>query len=221
MKTAGYDGTGGWGHRGAPSGELEFSARASKTGLKLLMAVITSLFFLFLIAFMIRSQLGDWEHLSGPWKPLEDPWQLYVNTAMLALGSLCLQWASVSSRRGKMKPTVEGLILGGIFAAGFILGQLWVWRQLVSLGYYVNSNPANSFFYLLTGLHGLHLLGGMVAWLKTVIRAWKGARLESFASSVQLCALYWHYLLALWIVLLVLLTSSPENYAAFARLCGF
>ena len=106
------------------------------------------------------------------------------------------------------------------FFFAFLGGQLWVWQQLVNLGYYVSGNPANSFFYLLTGLHGLHLLGGLVAWCRTTIKAWRGVPAQQFSSSVDLCAMYWHYLLGLWLVLMGLLTSSPETYAALARLCG-
>ena len=221
MKTADYSGAGGWSGENLSPDSAEVIAKQAKTGLWVFMAVISSLFFLFLIAFMLRSQFGDWEQLSSPWKPLADPWRLYVNTLLLACGSLCLQWSKVMAHRDERKRMIEGLLLAGIFTGGFILGQLWVWQQLVSLGYYVNSNPANSFFYLLTGLHGLHLLGGMVAWAKTIRRTWRSRVSKDIVLSIELCAMYWHYLLALWLVLLVLLTSSPQSYAAFARLCGF
>ena len=201
--------------------ESDAIARRSKTGLRILMAVISSLFFLFIVAFMIRSQLSDWEHLSAPWKPLANPWQLWVNTALLVLASICLQWARWAARRNNIKQLVEGLLLAGVFSIAFVLGQLWVWQTLVQLGYYVASNPSNSFFYLFTGLHALHLLGGLVAWLKTTIRAWRGDAIQQLTLSTELCAMYWHYLLGLWLVLLGLLTSSPETYAFLARLCGF
>lgn len=195
--------------------------RRAKTGLRALLCVISSMFFLFIIAFVIRSQLSDWEHLSGPWKPLADPWQLWVNTGFLLLASIFFQWSRMSSKQGNIRNTAQGLVLGGVFTIAFIGGQLMVWREMEALGYYVAVNPANSFFYLLTGLHGLHLLGGLVAWLRTSYKMWRGAAVQSIAASVELCAIYWHYLLGLWFVLLGLLTSSPETYAAFARLCGF
>jgi cytochrome c oxidase subunit 3 len=224
MKVADFNGGEGDGSNGRRS-ELphEIAARAArqaKTGLRLLMAVISSLFFLFIIAFLIRSQLSDWQHLSAAWKPLADPWQLWINTAMLLLASVFLQWSRVSIRKDNAHRAVEGLLLAGLFSLAFIIGQLLFWQQLHVLGYYVAANPANSFFYLLTGLHAVHLLGGLVAWLKTSAKAWRGASTEQLAISIELCAMYWHYLLALWLVLLALLTSSPEAYAAFARLCG-
>ena len=198
----------------------EAAARRAKTGLRVLMAVISSLFFLFIIAFLIRSQLSDWEHLSAPWKPLADPWQLWLNTGALILSSIFLQWSRVASRNDNAQRAVEGLVLAGVFTLVFIAGQLLVWTQLMALGYYVAGNPANSFFYLLTGLHGLHIVGGLIAWLKTMIKAWRGVAIKELSSSIELCAMYWHYLLGLWLVLMGLLTSSPETYAALARLCG-
>ena len=202
------------------SGDISLGARRAKVGLLVLLAAITSLFFLFTIALVIRSQLFDWEHLSAPWKPLANPWFLWVNTAMLVLASAALQWARVAARNGRLPATIKGLLLGGIFSVTFIVGQWLVWRQLVSLGYWVNSNPANSFFYLLTGLHALHLFGGLVAWLRTCVKAAKGIAMKQLSASVELCAIYWHYLLGLWLFLFALLTSSPETFAAIAELCG-
>lgn len=224
MKVADFNGGDGDGSNGRHDESLHEraakSARQAKTGLRLLMAVISSLFFLFIIAFLIRSQLSDWQHLSAPWKPMADPWPLWINTAMLLLASVCLQWSRLSVRKDNARRAVEGMLLAGLFSVAFIIGQLLVWKQLHALGYYVAANPANSFFFLLTGLHAVHLLGGLVAWLKTSIKAWQGVSTEQLAISIELCAMYWHYLLALWLVLLALLTSSPEAYAAFARLCG-
>lgn len=220
MRTADYNSNGGWsGHLQHPSQAL--TARQAKTGLLILMAVISSLFMLFVLAFMLRSQLGDWSHLSAQWMPLADPWPLYSNTLLLAGSSACLFWAQRCMANNASPQAIKALALAGVFASGFIVGQLLVWQQLVSLGYYVNSNPANSFFYLLTGLHGLHLAGGMVAWGVTLRRAWRDGPQHRVRLSIQLCAMYWHYLLLLWLVLLLLLTSSPEAYAAFARWCGF
>ena len=220
MKANDYGNGGGAGSSHWQQAE-DLAARSAKTGVRILMAVISSLFFLFIVAFMIRSQIADWEHLSAPWKPLADPWRLWLNTIMLVLGSVCLQWSRVSARNGRVRRAVEGLILAGIFTFAFLIGQIWVWQQLVGLGYYMSGNPANSFFYLLTGLHAMHLLGGLVAWFKTTLKAWRGVPVQVFGASVELCAMYWHYLLGLWFVLLGLLTSSPETYAALARLCGF
>lgn len=114
----------------------------------------------------------------------------------------------------------HGLCGGGVFAIAFLTGQVWVWQQFVAWGYFVASNPANSFFYLLTGVHGLHLLGGLIAWGITVVKFLRHVPLPQLRVSVELCTTYWHYLLGLWFVLFALLTSTPQTYEAIARFCG-
>ena len=87
-------------------------------------------------------------------------------------------------------------------------GQLFVWQQLVDLGYYANSNSANAFFYLLTAVHGAHLLGGLVAWGRSVLRMRQASGVADVRLSVELCTTYWHYLLLIWLILFGLLLFS-------------
>ena len=93
-----------------------------------------------------------------------------------------------------------------MLAVAFLVGQLLAWRELVAAGYALASNPANSFFYLLTAVHGLHVLGGLVAWPGDA-RGWRGSETETeeVRLSVDLCAIYWHFLLFVWLVLFALL----------------
>lgn len=175
---------------------------AARLGLWLFMMVVTVLFLQFLHAYIARMDYADW-------RPLPTPWTAWLNTLLLALGSAALQWARVAARRGWDAGLRAGLLAGGILAFAFLAGQLWLWQQLGELDYRVASNPANSFFYMLTGLHGLHLLGGLVAWGKTATRVWRGAETARVRVSVELCAVYWHFLLAVWLVLFGLLFLVP------------
>ena len=94
----------------------------------------------------------------------------------------------------------------GALTLAFLIGQLIVWRQLVDMGYYLASNPANDFFYLLTGLHGLHMVGGLIAWARTTYKVtYETVAQEKAALSVELCAIYWHFLLIVWFALFILL----------------
>lgn len=206
--------------QGAEAGEGADREQIAKTGLRLFLAVVSSLFFLFLLAFIARSQMTDWLPLTDPVAPLANPWQLWVNSAFLVLSCIALQWARMAARRGRLNSTVMAFLLGGVFAIVFLTGQFRVWQQFVAWGYFVAGNPANSFFYLLTGVHGLHLLGGLIAWGRTVGKFLSRVPLPQLSTSVELCAIYWHYLLALWFVLFALLTSTPQTYEALARLCG-
>lgn len=205
---------------GSPSPAGVDRAHTAKVGLRLFLVVVSSLFLLFLVAFIIRAQVADWQPLTEPLAPLAHTGALWLNTAALVGASIALQWARVAARRGNAQATLAGFALGGVLAIVFLLGQLWVWQLFAAWGYFVSSNPANSFFYLLTGLHGLHLLGGLVAWGRTLGKFLRHVPLARLASSVELCAIYWHYLLGLWLLLFALLTSTPETYEAIAAFCG-
>jgi cytochrome c oxidase subunit III len=170
---------------------------SAKIGLWVLLAVVTSLFGLFISAYWMR--MG---HAHGDWTPIPVPRLLWLNTALLVLSSVGMQWAREAARRMHPDGVRGGLIVGGVFAWAFLAGQLLAWRQLNESGYFVTSNPATAFFYLLTGVHGLHLLGGLVVWGKTVVRmARAGVELIDLRLSVELCTVYWHYLLLVWLVL--------------------
>jgi cytochrome c oxidase subunit 3 len=213
---------GSWnrGPEGLPAAEGADRSRIAKTGLRLFLAVVSSLFLLFLIAFIARSQMVDWLPLTEPLAPLANPWQLWLNSAFLIFSCIALQWSRVAARQARLDATVIGFVLGGVFAIAFLAGQLWVWQQFVAWGYFVASNPANSFFYLLTGMHGLHLLGGLIAWGMIATKFLRRVPLPQLSARVELCAIYWHYLLGLWFVLFALLASTPQTYEAIARLCG-
>jgi cytochrome c oxidase subunit 3 len=196
-----------WERSAAPE-EIEAGSTAglppAKIGLWALLAVVTSLFGLFISAYYMRM-----EHAHGDWTPLAVPRQLWVNTALLVLSSAAMEWARGGARRAQMDRLRTGLTAGGVLAWAFLAGQLLAWRQLSASGYFVASNPAVAFFYLLTAVHGLHLLGGLFVWGKTVFRmARPGVELVDLRLSVELCTVYWHYLLLVWLVLFAVLLST-------------
>ena len=184
----------------------DFSGRSlpqpdARLGLIVFLVVVTSLFSLFISAYTIRMDLGDW-------RPLPDPNLLWLNTGLLVLSSIALQWAHIAAGREQSKTVRNALLAGGFFAFVFVGGQLLAWQQLVDAGYYAHSNPANAFFFLITGVHALHLLGGLVAWGRTTIKLVNRYELASIRISVELCALYWHFLLVVWVILFGLMLST-------------
>ena len=98
-----------------------------------------------------------------------------------------------------------GLFVAGGFALAFLAGQLLAWQQLFELGYFAAANPANAFFYLITALHAVHLAGGLVAWSRTTAKVVGGTEMDKVRASVALCAIYWHFLLVVWLVMFGLL----------------
>jgi cytochrome c oxidase subunit 3 len=151
------------------------------------------------------------------WRTLPVPRLLWFNTGVLVTSSIALQWAYTAARRNDMDGVIIGLLAGGVSAIVFLVGQLLAWHQLNVAGYFVASNPANSFFYLITAMHGLHLMGGLVALGRTTAKVWRSAEATRIRLSVELCAIYWHFLLLVWLILLGLLTGWTDNFIDICR----
>ncbi|WP_024514274.1 cytochrome c oxidase subunit 3 [Bradyrhizobium sp. Tv2a-2] len=183
---------------------------AAKIGLGVFLAVAGCLFTLFISAYSMRMNMADW-------RALPVPKLLWFNTGVLVLSSVALQWAYLAARRNDIDGVMLGLLAGGAAAVTFLVGQLLVWQQLIVAGYFVASNPANSFFYLLTAVHGLHLMGGLAALGKTTARVWRSTEVTEVQLSVELCTIYWHFLLLVWLVLLGLLTGWTDNFVDICR----
>lgn len=191
-----------------PSGSAPLPA--AKIGLGVFLAIVGSLFALLISAYGMRMDLIDW-------RPLPVPTLLWFNTGILILSSIALQWALVSARRGIDDTTLLGLIAAEITAIVFLIGQILVSWQLVSAGYFLASNPANAFFYLITAIHGLHVLGGLFVLSRALIRALRDGITSQLRLSIDLCAIYWHFLLLVWLVLLGLLTGWTAAFFAICR----
>ena len=147
------------------------------------------------------------------WTPLPRPRLLMLNTALLVGASLAMQWTVHAARRSDREGMRRGMAASGLLTFGFIAGQLFVWKQLHDAGFFLSTNAATAFFYLLTAVHGLHVLGGLVAWARASARAWQEADPARTRLGVELCATYWHYLLAVWLALYVLLVSEGVGLA--------
>ena len=185
---------------------------ARKLALRVFLAVVAVLFMLLVTAYGGRMVYEDW-------RPAPQVNLLWANTLMLILSSVALQWAQYSVRRGQMDSMRVGLLAAGAFTVVFLFGQLLAWRQLGTMVYFEVTNPAIAFFYLITGLHGLHLLGGLVAWGRTVAKVWGDFDVAKVRQSVELCTVYWHFLLLVWLVLFGLLFTG-NNLEFLLKLCG-
>jgi cytochrome c oxidase subunit 3 len=180
---------------------------AKRVGLWIFLAVVTSLFSLFLVTYSERATYPDWRSLPAPQL-------LWINTIFLVLGSVAFQLARGAAKRENLAGVKASLTAGGVFTIVFLVGQVLAWRQLSASGFFLTTNPADAFFYLITGLHGLHLLGGLWVWARTTSRVWHGLdsldvkQIAAVRLSVQLCSVYWHYLLLVWLVLFYLLSTS-------------
>jgi cytochrome c oxidase subunit 3 len=182
----------------------------ARIGLGVFLAVVGSLFALVTSAYLMRMDLPDW-------RTVPIPTLLWFNTGVLVLSSVTLQLAQVAARYEDRDVVIAGLLAGGVSAVTFLAGQLLAWQELRNAGYFLTANPANSFFYLITGLHGLHLLGGLVALGRTIAKAFGGLALPQLRLSLELCTTYWHFLLLVWLILLGLLSGSADDFLKICR----
>ena len=101
------------------------------------------------------------------------------------------------------------MLLVGFLSFAFITGQLLVWQHFISIGQYASTNPANAFFYLFTALHGLHLLGGLFFWGRATAKIFsENFSVSKAKQSIELCAIYWHFLLIVWLILFGLMVAT-------------
>jgi cytochrome c oxidase subunit 3 len=182
-----------------------------RIGLWIFLAVITSLFCLFISAYYMRmgSHGGHATHDAGNWSAISDPGILWLNTIVLIVGSVAMQSARASITRGQVEPTRVRLFAAGLLTAGFLIGQMVAWRQLRLSEVFSPQNPAVAFFYVLTAVHGLHLLGGLFVWTRTLARSLKkDIEPIDLRLSVELTTVYWHYLLLVWLGVFAVLLST-------------
>jgi len=186
------------------SGEQQGDVGAIRTsprriGLWVFMAVVTSLFSLFLTAYSMRMHHGiGWCHLTIPNI-------LWVNTGVLLAASVAMQLASRAAGRGQRLFAQAALIAGGALTIGFLAGQVLAWQAVGPSLYFIQGSPAIAFFYVLTVLHGLHLIGGLYVLGRASLRFAGGAELIDLRQSLSLCATYWHFLLLVWLAVFAVL----------------
>jgi cytochrome c oxidase subunit III len=197
-----------WDTTGLPDGidpKPTFNVPNEKVALVIFAVCASVLFSLLVVSYFIRMDVGDWV-------PLATPTGLWVNSAILVLSSVAFQLAVVQSRKTEeirfLSTTGLLSLVGGLLAIAFILGQYSVWQMLIGQGHYLQINPANAFFYLLTGVHILHLLGGLWVWSKAQLRMLSVGTSGDSRLSLELCAWYWHFLLLIWAGLFFLLAAT-------------
>ena len=173
-----------------------------KVGLIVFLAVATSLFFLFFSAYHMRIDL------TTDWVAIPEPPLLWVNTVVLVLCSIMFERAKAAGKSNDMTLMRSRFLIAGVLTLAFLAGQLIVWFQMQSMGYTLQGNPSSGFFYLMTGVHGVHILGGLVAWGRAALRMKTDEDLEAASVSVDLCALYWHFLLLVWLGIFALLMNT-------------
>ena len=169
-----------------------------RIGMLVSLASVAMLFTSLSSAYIVRSGV------TYDWYPLAVPRVMFGSTALLILGSVSIEIARRKLKQGLSGAYSKYLLLTGLLGAGFLVSQLIAWRQLAAQGIYISSHPHSSFFYVLTGTHGVHIAGGLLGlgflWLRS--RRLSDGKRQAAADAVSI---YWHFMGALWIYLFLLL----------------
>lgn len=185
----------GWGGGDGPDGRGA-GRRTSFLGLVILLVSTFIIFVSLLVAFLARRAMGE------DWVSMHKPGLLWVNTAVLVLSSIVLDRSRRSLKARNRSDFNLWWTVATALGFVFLIGQLFVWNQLRAAGVYVATNPSSSFFYVLTAVHAAHLIGGLTALIWVDVKAWKLQLGPAKRTAIDICAIFWHYLDGLWLVLM-------------------
>jgi cytochrome c oxidase subunit 3 len=217
------DGRGGGG--GRPD-DYRDRIRRYRIGMFFGMASIVMLFVAFSSAYIVRQGVGTWDQQAGryvtDWVPVRIPRILWLNTVILLISSATMYMARrglanrvarserVSSRAGSLlmmgrRDSAPWLSITLILGLAFLVGQVIAWKQLSQHRIFISTNPSSAFFYVLTAVHGLHLLGGVTALAYAALTSALDKPLVTRFVVVDVTSLYWHFMDFLWLYIFALL----------------
>jgi len=195
--------------------------RRYRIGMLLCIISVSTLFICLTLAYVFRQNLGPWDPVRHQyirdWNPLTLPIsQLCINTVVLLLSSITLECARRRMARQSEFATmgivpissrvdIPWLGITVVLGLGFLAGQVAVWNGFRSQGLFLHNNPSSSFFFILTGMHAIHLTGGLLVLLYAAGGRLVNLRLGSQLLAVEVTAWYWHFMAGLWLYIFALL----------------
>jgi cytochrome c oxidase subunit 3 len=181
----------------------ESKANRYRIGMWVGLASVAMMFTSLSSAYIVRSAS------SNDWVSLPMPKVLLASTALILGSSVTIEIARRKLKAALEKPYAKWLFVTVLLGVGFVVAQIFAWRQLARQGIYVASNPHSSFFYLLTGAHAVHLFGGLLGlsflWLRSRRQVVETALVAKRKAATDAVTIYWHFMDALWIYLFLLL----------------
>jgi cytochrome c oxidase subunit 3 len=174
-----------------------------RIGMLVSLASIAMLFTSLSSAYIVRSGV------TYDWYPIAVPRVRFGSTTLILLSSLAIEIARRKLKQSLAASYSHYLLLTGLLGLGFLVSQLFAWRQLEAQGIYISTHPHSSFFYVLTDTHGVHLAGGLLAlgflWLRSRRHLDEPRLIAKRQAIADAVAIYWHFMSALWIYLFLLL----------------
>ena len=182
-------------------GQSSFPVSKGQLGLWILLTAVIMLFAGLSSAYIVLRGVPAWQNIKLPSL-------LWPNTAVLILSSIAIELSKRAMKRNQLSRMKQWLGLSAVLGLAFLAGQFAAWQQLVKAGVYLPSTLQSSFFYVLTGVHGVHLLGGVGALGFVLIKAFRNRLTVLNHEPLNLCATYWHFMDGLWVYLFLLLLLS-------------
>ena len=177
------------------------SMNPKKFALWLFMATVMMLFAAWTSAYLVkRGEPG--------WSSFDLPRQFWINSGLILLSSLTLIWAQLSAKKDELEKVKVAVTLTTILGISFLIGQWLAWEKMVEMNYYftgMGSNTSSSFIYVLTGVHAIHLVSGVIFLLVVVVATYRYKVHSKNMVQLEMCATYWHFLGGLWLYLFVFL----------------
>ena len=177
------------------------SMHPKKFALWLFIASVVMLFASLTSAYIVREAEGNWVYF-------ELPKLFYVTSVIVILSSITMQLSYISAKKDNLGQVKLWVVLTVILGVSFLVGQVLAWRELVLNSIYFVGNPSGSFLYVLTGLHGFHLVSGVIFLLVVLNATFKSNVHSKKLPMIEMCLTYWHFLGVLWLYLFVFLLMT-------------
>ncbi len=174
------------------------SMHPKKFGLWLFMITVVMIFASLTSAYIVRQAEGNW-------LVFELPMEMWVTSAIIVASSVSMQLAYFAAKKDSLEKVKALIFITFVLGIAFLVGQFFVWGALVDQNVFLVGNPSGSFLYILSGLHGLHLVSGIIFLIIVLISTFKYRVHSKNLAQIQMCATYWHFLGGLWIYLFVFL----------------
>jgi cytochrome c oxidase subunit 3 len=165
--------------------------------------------FLVSIIMLFASQTSAYlvRRAEGNWLEFEMPVIFWYSTAVLLISSIAMQWAFYAAKKDQFKQLKIAISITFVLGLLFLWMQFEGWKELVDMNVYFVGNPSGSFFYVFTGLHGFHIITGLIVLFTAWTAAFRTRVHSKNLRRIEICVTYWHFLDILWIYLFVFLLT--------------
>lgn len=169
-----------------------------KFALWIFMVSVTMIFAAWTSAYLVR-------RADGNWAVFELPQLFWITSVIIVISSGTMHWAYLAAKRDNLEQTKLAISITTLLGVAFLIGQFMAWNELVRESVYFVGNPSGSFVYVISGVHGLHIVGGVVFLLIVLVATFRFNVHSKKLSQIEMCATYWHFLDGLWLYLFVFL----------------